>query len=1380
MWLLQEYSLNPVTAIAIVPIDADIHLLVVGVANSVRIFHHESSRLLSTIQVFRNQTIHGLIYSRESVNKSIGTSSSNVRCLLWGGRSICAVHLSLHHDDVGIPRIKCNFLVRETLLQDWIFDACLSPDGPWRDSLSRPTESFLQAVAVTAHNSLLSLDSHTVGDSNQEHEASSVLLCAGPSSIIYSAHILWEVAKPVIIAAGTVFGEVLLWRCDLDITSRVSHGPLAGKLLRSFTGHDGSVFGVRISDPAINPGSIFPERLLASCSDDRTLKLWDITRDIAQRAITGNAEICFEDQETGFRVDGYSASSSSQYMVSAVGHLSRIWDVRFPPSFHDSGRLVTFGEDSTNQFWCLKAQSSVSTGGADLTGYKLISENKFSFHAGKNIWGADIFGLPDGQCLLSTGGADGRIQTQVVSGSPSSPILMATADSLQSQSSCSEVQRVTSFSERDLFLAMRGKWILFRRITSQIPSQPSGDFKGIATLTSLSRPASGYDEEFLYSEEGEFLTDQGLRLNAHRRYIYRYQTAANRLTAWFVKSDNETAADYLFHELHLRRRDIPGIPDDEETAWAGSGHHLCIKDDYDAEYDFIVTKGEMKSWSLEYMVKGPEKDYKSVATYTKAPNDALDSDATKGTSTAKGKKLKHNQIKTINAFKSYFWIDRRDLLVITSDGGIWNGTIEGSASHKLTNLDNEPILWSQLGDFKGLESGSTIHGIPGNVALFTGSNGKVYAYWMKTRHIMELITLPGKVAYLSVHEADATGMISPERFIAIATCLGKQQVYCLSFEAEAHNLPQSTIISLNLLPELVVTSSTIIKPAGHLVLGSRDGAICVYDKVNGQDGEYSPMRLNAHGKDAIMHLQNLHTSSNSTDNYILSTGRSGKYAIHHISRSSVGQLNINTIHELEPPFGPNVEGASINNKTEALSLWGFQGKDFIVWNASLQQETMRVTCGGAHRSWAFLPTKDGGGSFVWTRASICHVLTQFKASHKVMQSGGHGREIKALAIQRRRIEGMGALIATGAEDTTIRILSYDDGHIGGFNCHAVISKHVTGIQALRWSQNGSYLFSCGGREEFFIWRVRYVPCIKVGVISVAKFPSISEDGDQRIMCFDILDPEDGKGRYLIAMVYSDSSIRVWAFDSDMEPGMKSLSLLAIGSYTTCCLTGVRLVVYPEQAYILTTATDGHLALFALPPVSTILSITFNATEPFILPAPAYTKSLHQSSIKSLDLLSLSSTNYLLATGGDDNALCLTLFYLSPSLSPQSSHPTISTKSLKIPKSHASAINAIQILPPHPSPSTSSHSEHPLSKENSITVLSASNDQILKLWDVFLDLETKELNAKKLAKLDSSIADVACIDVFEDVERKEDENDKEKGRGRKIVIGGIGLEVLLIK
>ncbi|KAI9809385.1 MAG: hypothetical protein M1827_006897 [Pycnora praestabilis] len=172
-----------------------------------------------------------------------------------------------------------------------------------------------------------------------------------------------------------------------------------------------------------------------------------------------------------------------------------------------------------------------------------------------------------------------------------------------------------AFVARAVFRAMQGPWVLERSLISQMPSYPSGQFKGTASFHPREPTEDRYDAEYLYIESGEYVSEQGLRMSSSRRYIYRYCEKTDKITAWFVKADDGKRVDYFFHELEFV------LPDHNEErgpmieGWSAKGDHLCADDKYDAEYMFRFRGVGLERFGVKYKVKGPKKDYVSNSWY---------------------------------------------------------------------------------------------------------------------------------------------------------------------------------------------------------------------------------------------------------------------------------------------------------------------------------------------------------------------------------------------------------------------------------------------------------------------------------------------------------------------------------------------------------------------------------------------------------------------------------------------------------------------------------------------------------------------------------------------------------------------------------------------
>lgn len=256
--------------------------------------------------------------------------------------------------------------LREIPAPDWVFYACFLPS----------VHGGIPRVAViTAHNALLVFSPY----------GGWVELATGERCMLYSAHLLHlptdsEHEDRILVAAGTVFGEILLWSTTLTPKGRVD---LHYRLL----GHEGSIFGVNIS-----PVYSSRIRYLASCSDDRTVRIWDITHlpssDLSPEEKDG------QDNNTGFN---HTPSKSNDCIAVGWAHTARIWAVRFLPEPTATGDicLLSTSEDLTSRFW--RFTSGTTT---------LVNTATYLLHSGKHIWS---YALEPSRGLLATGGADGRV-----------------------------------------------------------------------------------------------------------------------------------------------------------------------------------------------------------------------------------------------------------------------------------------------------------------------------------------------------------------------------------------------------------------------------------------------------------------------------------------------------------------------------------------------------------------------------------------------------------------------------------------------------------------------------------------------------------------------------------------------------------------------------------------------------------------------------------------------------------------------------------------------------------------------------------------------------------------------------------------------------------
>ena len=1401
-------SSHPITAIAFLRLDKQ--YLLVGEGQLLKLFDFHTGALVSSQSIFATQSIHGILSSPDTAD-----SGRSRLVLIWGGRSVSILRIFCSVQGGDSSSCSIETLLAEVKASDWVLDACFSPP---ENALSQRHTFHTVPFLITAHNDLFVLE---CGGESAPDQESRRLRCwaSGPKSLLYSAHLCWKNDKELLVASGAVTGEVIVWSSSTssqELTSATHRPHLVLK------GHEGSVFGVRISG-CLNLGER-PVWLLCSCSDDRTIRLWEIT-------------------EVG--CSALSDDSKASCVAIVMGHGSRIWSVQFAGGHGKLPDLVSFGEDGTAQPWRLSPEEGDKVAHSDRScpSMSITHKSTYAYHSGKNLWAHTIISEADDDLVLATGAADSRLVVYNVDtgldpqSSMKKEISMHEVqsnvdkpDKLQGALS-SEVKTPT----RAVFEAIQGEWELSRTIKSALPSHPSGKLEGTAKLESRHVTDAEYDAEMVYHEQGEFTSNNipGLKMNAKRSYVYRYQKTTDAISVWFVKLDG-ISVDYLFHILDFSNISSLDLHSQQVSAkrLKATGHHLCEKDTYDPEYDFHFADTAIMLWSIKYSVKGPQKDYVSVANYKMRQPGKQGKIESSSPVAQENESQKKTSASASDFFKAYGWITSTELLATTAQGNVFLGTLNKSQHDSILEEQFKPneyqsdysVLWEPVGSSIDLTSTFSISTdtTPG-LALLTGNNASIYLYQHSSKKMSKLDEDDSKdsrkIGYVKIQTSlkpiGAKAKQQPKiKFLLRSLGSHHAELYGLAPDAPpaVKSMFQLPRIDQEVPDEFVTTSSWISDTDDLVIEGSRQGALRIHSLL------HSVTRLveGIHGGETITAILPLAAHDLGKFYHILTAGRDGKYAYHEIRINEDKSIDFQTIHIARTSFGPNIEGAYIEPETLDIVIWGFSSTRFVVWNETEQSEMMSVECGGAHRHWSYFHHGDtGSGSFAWTKASSCNVYYQPRPSHRVLQLGGHGREIKAMAISpllEHGHAGGGAkrLIATGAEDTTIRLFQFQADTL---KCLHIMREHTTGVQKLLWSPDGRWLFSAGGCEEFFAWRVRKLNKL-ICVVCVARCPRVTEEKDLRITDFTLIKAPSSKVSgdscqdYTISTVYSDSSIRIWNFNAENEdfapPNPDRFTLQYSGTYGTNCLTQIQTLNSSHSSKILCTASsDGHLALWHSPtppdPESNNLS-------------PSHRQLIHQSSIASILTIPLHSNvadttqppstettaisepppnspplrTTIIITGSDDQSLALTLFTQTPpppSLSPPpQAHPppsapaaTILPPQLLIPNAHASAITSLAYLG-HDQRIDNSH-------ETDLRFASVGNDQRLKTWIVTVRTNTdscdgsvaaSNVRIRKVGDVYTGVADASSLDSYreEDGGTGGEGGDQEKWN---LIVAGIGME-----
>ena len=494
-----------------------------------------------------------------------------------------------------------------------------------------------------------------------------------------------------------------------------------------------------------------------------------------------------------------------------------------------------------------------------------------------------------------------------------------------------------------------------------------------------------------------------------------------------------------------------------------------------------------------------------------------------------------------DSFRSFAAIGTSQLLITTNEGLILLATCSSTGEWS----------WKQIAEFEGLKGYSVASHLvaePFEYVFFGDARGNIYYYHSFFEGIKRLTSIDGKITKLI---AEILPSRTNEYMSIVVTRHGGHPPLQLRIQLGTGGTIRlaSTKEFAKWKPDSPQITSAVI--ATHesaekgLIIGCRNGTIYSYSRLESSEKrEFDSELPLSHGKEAVTAMSWLPDTTNRnmwnpSFGWLFSVGRDGTLAIHHFNGYYRDPV---LVHRLTLSFGPNLEGIAIDPSTLDVSVWGFTSRYFMCQNVSAQQDTVTIECGGAHRIWNFAPferSSDGqlGGLFAWIKAMKLNLAKVNGTSHKIIQYGGHGREIKSCVAASTSIRpNLGPLVATGAEDTNITISYFADWHAGQSQLKqiAVLRKHVTGVQSLHWSSDGHFLFSCGGFEEFYVWKLRPVPGVSIGIVCDSKCPLENADSELRITDFAVRDVvvrershlDDEQWVFLISMIYSDSSIKV--------------------------------------------------------------------------------------------------------------------------------------------------------------------------------------------------------------------------------------------------------------
>ncbi|XP_072178012.1 tRNA (34-2'-O)-methyltransferase regulator WDR6-like [Diadema setosum] len=325
----------------------------------------QSSR--SSLKVLSHQVIHGIRRCKENI------------FAIFGHKALCIIEIDFQNKN------SISILSEVYEVSDWIWDVCwlcsdedaqlgttgpdplLSPECSQKERRRSSSETLIKGSAVaiaTAHNAVLLW--HVDG-----RHVSKTVHCQ-ENCILYSARFVGQTWSSLVLAAGTVFNQVVLWRpCGpVDDSGRVI-------VDHRQEGHQGVIFDITYNHEL---------QILTTVSDDRSIRLWPF------RCPTTPSD----DQPCKAQLELY-------------GHSARVWRAKTL-----ADKIVSIGEDAMCCIW-------------DMNG-RIIK--KIKSHKGKSIWSLAV--SYDGS-YVATGGGDRSIRLWPLEAKQSQPSANCAIETIEIQ-----------------------------------------------------------------------------------------------------------------------------------------------------------------------------------------------------------------------------------------------------------------------------------------------------------------------------------------------------------------------------------------------------------------------------------------------------------------------------------------------------------------------------------------------------------------------------------------------------------------------------------------------------------------------------------------------------------------------------------------------------------------------------------------------------------------------------------------------------------------------------------------------------------------------------------------------------------------------------------
>jgi WD40 repeat protein len=490
-------------------------------------------------------------------------------------------------------------------------------------------------------------------------------------------------------------------------------------------------------------------------------------------------------------------------------------------------------------------------------------------------------------------------------------------------------------------------------------------------------------------------------------------------------------------------------------------------------------------------------------------------------------------------------IDRARAFVFVSSNYLLCSSTQGQMQLGYINQAEESgTTWEALCEAPDLGSYAVMTSLPQKgLALIGNSRGMVRLYNHAARSVTNIADVGARpLGLFFLHtNSPATGPgfpISSNPITFLVCYPTKEEITLVNVSDWDSESPKTEVTTFVLPSTFVVCSASFVFEGQYLMIGSKAGGLAVYQTARrNEDSEPILLDRRIHGREFVNYIHPVSSTignGGTKSEFVLTCGRDGTYCVHElqICENKTDALSMQIVHRTSSTIGGNIEGAYVDETTGDFMLYGFRSQDFVLRNESKLTDIITIASGGFRRDWSFYPGAKGEDAFFAWRDVASLTITRIRpnANH-LLRAGAHGRELKAVDVYSPP-GGSQSLIATGAEDTTVRLFaptcSVTASPWGAFECVRVLDTHISGIQQVTWSKDGRYLFTSAAFEEFFVWSVRTIPSFGIATNLLAASPKEDANSDLRIPSFSVLEVKeiDGEQGFLLCLALSNSSIKV--------------------------------------------------------------------------------------------------------------------------------------------------------------------------------------------------------------------------------------------------------------